>query len=202
MDAGFDYAGEKSSISALKKDLHAPDDRLAGLVACRLGPCGGLFITHGLAQRRHLPHGGWPGGGGTGNQRFAPLNNWPDNGNLDKARRLLWPSSRNTATDLVGRPDDPGRQLSLESMGFRPSVSAADRADIYQPEEDIYWGAEKNGWRPATNQTAATSATANWKTLAAVQMGLIYVNPEGPDGNPDPVASGRDIRETFAAWRW
>jgi len=140
------------------------------------------------------------GGGGTGNQRFAPLNSWPDNGNLDKARRLLWPikqkhGNRISWADLMILAGN----CALESMGFRTFGFGGGRADIWEPEDDVYWGAEAE-W-------LATSDKANSRysgdrvlenPLAAVQMGLIYVNPEGPDGRPDPVASGRDVRETFA----
>ena len=135
------------------------------------------------------------GGGATGTQRFAPLNSWPDNVNLDKARRLLWPIKKKY-----------GRKLSwadlmilagnaaLESMGFKTLGFAGGREDVWQPEEDIYWGPE-TGWLDDERYTGDRELA---DPLGAVQMGLIYVNPEGPNGNPDPVASGRDIRETFA----
>ncbi|MYI02190.1 MAG: catalase/peroxidase HPI, partial [Gammaproteobacteria bacterium] len=134
------------------------------------------------------------GGGGTGNQRFAPVNSWPDNGNLDKARMLLWPvkqkyGDRISWADLMILAGN----CALESMGFRTLGFAGGRPDIWEPEEDIYWGAE-NTWL-GDNRYSGDRELEN--PLGAVQMGLIYVNPEGPNGNPDPIASGRDIRETF-----
>ncbi|RUO24943.1 peroxidase family protein, partial [Aliidiomarina sanyensis] len=133
------------------------------------------------------------GGGGTGNQRFAPLNSWPDNGNLDKARRLLWPVKQKYGNSLswadlfilTGN-------VAIESMGLKTFGFGGGREDIWEPEEDIYWGKE-NEWLENNRYTGDRELE---HPLAAVQMGLIYVNPEGPDANPDPVASGRDIRET------
>ncbi|OPZ70753.1 MAG: Catalase-peroxidase [bacterium ADurb.Bin478] len=139
------------------------------------------------------------GGGGTGSQRFAPLNSWPDNANLDKARRLLWPikqkyGNKISWADLMILAGN----CALESMGFKTFGFAGGRADIWQPEEDIYWGSEKE-WLATSDKPGSRYSGARdlENPLAAVQMGLIYVNPEGPDGNPDPVASGRDVRETF-----
>ena len=136
------------------------------------------------------------GGGGTGNQRFAPVNSWPDNGNLDKARRLLWPVKQKYGraiswADLMILAGN----VALESMGFRTFGFAGGREDIWEPEKDIYWGAEKD-WLADQRYEGDHEALEN--PLAAVQMGLIYVNPEGPNGNPDPVAAARDIRDTFA----
>jgi catalase-peroxidase len=135
------------------------------------------------------------GGGGNGSQRFAPLNSWPDNGNLDKARRLLWPIKQKHGrkiswADLMILAGN----VALESMGFKTFGFAGGRADIWEPEEDIYWGTEGK-WLEDKRYTGDRELE---NPLAAVQMGLIYVNPEGPNGNPDPVASARDIRETFA----
>jgi catalase-peroxidase len=135
------------------------------------------------------------GGAGTGNQRFAPINSWPDNGNLDKARRLLWPikkkyGKRISWADLMILAGN----CALESMGFRTFGFGGGRADIWEPEEDIYWGSEAE-WLGDRRYSGERQLE---NPLAAVQMGLIYVNPEGPNGNPDPVASGRDVRETFA----
>ncbi|MFM7235359.1 MAG: catalase/peroxidase HPI, partial [Cyanobium sp.] len=135
------------------------------------------------------------GGGGTGNQRFAPINSWPDNGNLDKARRLLWPIKQKYGNaiswaDLMILAGN----CALESMGLRTFGFGGGRVDIWQPEEDIYWGNE-TAWLGAERYSGERQLE---QPLAAVQMGLIYVNPEGPDGVPDPVASGRDVRETFA----
>ncbi|HMY40400.1 MAG TPA: catalase/peroxidase HPI, partial [Marinagarivorans sp.] len=135
------------------------------------------------------------GGAGTGNQRFAPLNSWPDNGNLDKARRLLWPikqkyGNKLSWADLMILAGN----VALESMGFKTLGFAGGREDIWAPEEDIYWGSEAT-WLGDNRYSGERELE---KPLAAVQMGLIYVNPEGPNGNPDPVASGKDVRETFA----
>jgi len=139
------------------------------------------------------------GGGGTGDQRFAPLNSWPDNGNLDKARRLLWPIKQKYGNNvswadlfvLAGN-------VAMESMGFKTFGFGGGRADIWAPEEDIYWGSEVEWLATSDKLNSRYSGARDLENpLAAVQMGLIYVNPEGPDGNPDPVASGRDVRETF-----
>ncbi|MCG6882656.1 MAG: catalase-peroxidase, partial [Silicimonas sp.] len=140
------------------------------------------------------------GGAGSGTQRFAPLNSWPDNGNLDKARRLLWPIKQKY-----------GRKLSwadlmilagnaaLESMGFKTFGFAGGREDVWEPEEDIYWGSESEWLATSDKANSRYSGERDLENpLAAVQMGLIYVNPEGPDGNPDPLASAFDIRDTFA----
>jgi len=140
------------------------------------------------------------GGAGTGNQRFAPLNSWPDNGNLDKARRLLWPIKQKYGrkiswADLMILAGN----VALESMGFRTFGFAGGREDIWEPEEEIYWGMERTWLATSDKPDSRYSGDRQLENpLAAVQMGLIYVNPEGPDGNPDPVASGRDVRETFA----
>jgi catalase-peroxidase len=135
------------------------------------------------------------GGGGTGNQRFAPVNSWPDNGNLDKARRLLWPIKQKYGNSLSWADlFILAGNVALESMGFKTFGFGGGRADIWQPEEDIYWGAETE-WLGDKRYSGERDLE---NPLAAVQMGLIYVNPEGPNGNPDPVASGRDVRETFA----
>jgi rRNA maturation RNase YbeY len=135
------------------------------------------------------------GGGGTGNQRFAPINSWPDNGNLDKARRLLWPIKKKYGTkiswaDLMILAGN----VALESMGFKTFGFAGGREDIWEPEEDIYWGSETE-WLGDKRYTGKRDLE---NPLAAVQMGLIYVNPEGPNGNPDPVLSAKDVRDTFA----
>ena len=134
------------------------------------------------------------GGGGSGTQRFAPLNSWPDNGNLDKARRLLWPIKQKYGrklswADLMVLAGN----VALDSMGFKTFGFAGGRADVWEPE-DIYWGAETE-WLGDKRYTGDRQLE---NPLGAVQMGLIYVNPQGPNGNPDPVASGRDVRETFA----
>ncbi len=148
----------------------------------------------------HQRDGDGRGGGGTGNQRFAPLNSWPDNANLDKARRLLWPikqkyGNKISWADLLILAG----YCALESMGFETFGFAGGREDIWEPEEDVYRGAEEEWLATSDKPKSRYSGDRDLENpLAAVQMGLIYVNPEGPDGNPDPVASGRDVRETFA----
>ena len=139
------------------------------------------------------------GGAGAGMQRFAPLNSWPDNGNLDKARRLLWPVKQKYGKqDLVGRPD----RSSPATSRWSPWASRPSASPVAAPTSGSRTRTSTGARRTPGSATSATPATASWRTRsAAVQMGLIYVNPEGPNGNPDPLASARDIRETFAAWR-
>ena len=196
MGAAFDYAERFKSLDldALKADICEVLTTSQDWWPADYGHYGPLFIrmawhsagTYRIADGR--------GGGGTGNQRFAPVNSWPDNGNLDKARMLLWPvkqkyGDRISWADLMILAGN----CALESMGFRTLGFAGGRPDIWEPEEDIYWGAE-NTWL-GDNRYSGDRELEN--PLGAVQMGLIYVNPEGPNGNPDPIASGRDIRETF-----
>ncbi|GAB4112841.1 MAG: catalase/peroxidase HPI [Sandaracinaceae bacterium] len=193
----FDYAKELESLDyeGLKKDLRALMTDSQDWWPADWGHYGGLFIrmawhsagTYRIADGR--------GGAGTGNQRFAPINSWPDNGNLDKARRLLWPIKQKYGrkiswADLMILAGN----VALESMGFRTFGFALGREDIWSPEEEIDWGREKT-WL-GDERYSGDRELAN--PLGAVQMGLIYVNPEGPNGNPDPVASARDVRETFA----
>jgi len=193
----FDYAKEfqKLDYKALKKDLRKLMTDSQDWWPADWGHYGGLFIRlawHGAGTYRTFDG---RGGGGHGNQRFAPLNSWPDNGNLDKARRLLWPIKKKYGNKismadlmiLVGN-------VALESMGFQTFGFGGGREDIWHPEEDINWGPESQ-WL-GDQRYSGDRQLAN--PLAAVQMGLIYVNPEGPNGNPDPVGSGRDVRETFA----
>ena len=197
MDADFDYAQafQKLDLAALKQDLTALMTDSQDWWPADWGHYGGLFIrmawhsagTYRIADGR--------GGAGTGNQRFAPLNSWPDNGNLDKARRLLWPIKQKYGNsiswaDLMILAGN----VALESMGFKTFGFGGGRVDIWQPEEDIYWGNEDT-WLGDKRYSGERELD---NPLAAVQMGLIYVNPEGPNGNPDPIASGRDVRETFA----
>ena len=196
MDDDFDYAEafKKLDLAAVKKDLVALMTDSQDWWPADYGHYGPLFIRmawHSAGTYRI--HDG-RGGGGTGNQRFSPLNSWPDNGNLDKARRLLWPIKqkygRNISwADLMILAGN----CALESMGFKTFGFAGGRADIWEPEEDIYWGTETE-WLGDKRYSGERDLE---DPLGAVQMGLIYVNPEGPNGNPDPVASGRDIRETF-----
>ncbi len=197
LGADFDYAAEfrKLDLAAVKKDLTALMTTSQDWWPADWGHYGGLFIRMAWHSAGTYRTADGRGGAGTGNQRFAPVNSWPDNGNLDKARRLLWPikqkyGNRLSWADLMILAGN----VALESMGFRTFGFGGGRADIYQPEEDIYWGSEKT-WLGDQRYSGDRELE---NPLAAVQMGLIYVNPEGPNGNPDPVASGRDVRETFA----
>ncbi len=202
MDAGFDYAEafKKLDYAALKKDLQALMTVSQDWWPADWGHYGGLFIRMAWHSAGTYRTADGRGGAGTGNQRFAPINSWPDNGNLDKARRLLWPIKQKYGNqiswaDLMILAGN----VALESMGFKTFGFGGGRADIWQPEEDIYWGAEAEWLATSDKPMSRYSGDRKLENpLAAVQMGLIYVNPEGPDGNPDPVASGRDVRETFA----
>ncbi|UUY08316.1 catalase/peroxidase HPI [Pseudomonas sp. J452] len=202
MDADFNYAEEFKSLDldAVVKDLTALMTDSQDWWPADWGHYGGLMIrmawhaagTYRIADGR--------GGAGTGNQRFAPLNSWPDNGNLDKARRLLWPIKQKYGRKLSWADlFILAGNVALESMGFKTFGFGGGRNDIWAPEEDVYWGAEKQWLATSDKPNSRYSGDRNLANpLAAVQMGLIYVNPEGPDGNPDPLASGRDVRETFA----
>jgi catalase-peroxidase len=202
MDPDFDYVKEfnKLDLKALKKDLFLLMTDSQDWWPADWGHYGGLFIRMAWHSAGTYRTGDGRGGGGTGNQRFAPINSWPDNGNLDKARRLLWPikqkyGNKISWADLFILAGN----CALESMGFKTFGFGGGREDIFQPEEDIYWGAEKEWLATSDKPKSRYSGDRELENpLAAVQMGLIYVNPEGPDGNPDPVASGRDVRETFA----
>mgnify|MGYP000957610438 CR=1 FL=1 len=197
MDPGFDYAEEfkKLDLAALKKDLYALMNDSQEWWPADWGHYGGLFIRMAWHSAGTYRTSDGRGGGSTGNQRFAPLNSWPDNVNLDKARRLLWPikqkyGNKISWADLMILAGN----CALESMGFKTFGFGGGRVDVWQPEEDIYWGSEDK-WLGDKRYSGDRELE---NPLAAVQMGLIYVNPEGPNGNPDPVASGRDVRETFA----
>ena len=202
MGEAFNYAEEfkKLDLEALKKDLYALMTDSQDWWPADYGHYGGLFIRMAWHSAGTYRIGDGRGGAGSGSQRLAPLNSWPDNVNLDKARRLLWPikqkyGNKISWADLMILAGN----CALESMGFKTFGFAGGREDVWEPEEDIYWGAEDE-WL-ATSDKPKSRYTGDRdleNPLAAVQMGLIYVNPEGPDGNPDPVASGRDIRETFA----
>src|SRR5690349_3881340 len=196
MDKEFDYAKEFKSLNldAVVKDLHALMTDSQPWWPADFGHYGGLFIrmawhsagTYRIADGR--------GGGGAGQQRFAPLNSWPDNASLDKARRLLWPIKQKYGkkiswADLMILAGN----VALESMGFKTFGFGGGRADVWEPDE-TYWGAEQT-WLGDERYTGDRQLD---NPLGAVQMGLIYVNPQGPNGNPDPVAAARDIRETFA----
>ena len=197
MGEEFDYAEEFKTLdlAALKKDLYALMTDSQDWWPADYGHYGGLFIRMAWHSAGTYRIGDGRGGAGTGNQRFAPLNSWPDNVNLDKARRLLWPIKQKYGkkiswADLMILAGN----CALESMGFKTFGFAGGRADIWEPEEDIYWGAEAE-WLDDKRYSGERDLE---NPLAAVQMGLIYVNPEGPNGEPSVLASGRDIRETFA----
>jgi catalase-peroxidase len=202
MGEEFNYAEEfkKLDLEALKNDLYALMTDSQDWWPADYGHYGGLFIRMAWHSAGTYRMGDGRGGAGSGNQRLAPLNSWPDNVNLDKARRLLWPIKQKYGrkiswADLMILAGN----CALESMGFKTFGFGGGREDVWEPEEDIYWGAEDE-WL-ATSDKPKSRYTGDRdleNPLAAVQMGLIYVNPEGPDGNPDPVASGRDVRETFA----
>jgi catalase-peroxidase len=197
MGESFDYAAEFKTLDldAVIKDLQALMTDSQDWWPADYGHYGPLFIRMAWHAAGTYRTADGRGGAGTGAQRFAPLNSWPDNGNLDKARRLLWPIKQKYGrklswADLLILTGN----VALESMGFRTFGFGGGRADIWEPEQDIYWGSE--GKWLADERYSGDRDLAN--PLAAVQMGLIYVNPEGPNGKPDPLASARDIRETFA----
>jgi catalase-peroxidase len=201
MGAGFDYRTEfqKLDYDGLKKDLAALMTDSQDWWPADWGHYGGFMIRMAWHAAGTYRTADGRGGGSTGNQRFAPLNSWPDNGNLDKARRLLWPvkqkyGNRISWADLMLLAGN----VAMETMGFKTFGFAGGRADIWAPEEDIYWGPEGEWLATSDKPSSRYSGERDLANpLAAVQMGLIYVNPQGPDGNPDPVASGRDVRETF-----
>ena len=196
MDKKFNYAKEfkKLNLDALKKDLHKLMTDSQGWWPADYGHYGPLFIRLAWHAAGTYRTGDGRGGAGTGNQRFAPLNSWPDNVNLDKARLLLWPIKKKYGKKiswadlfiLVGN-------VSLESMGFKTFGFGGGREDIWEPEDDIYWGSEKE-WL-GVNRYSGKRDLEN--PLGATHMGLIYVNPQGPDANPDPLLAAHDIRETF-----
>ena len=202
MGADFNYREEvkKLDVTTLKKDLHTLMTDSQDWWPADWGHYGGLMIrmswhaagTYRIADGR--------GGAGTGNQRFAPINSWPDNTNLDKARRLLWPIKKKYGNklswaDLIAYAGT----IAYESMGLKTFGFAFGREDIWHPEQDIYWGSEKEWLAPSDNPNSRYSGERDLKNpLAAVMMGLIYVNPEGVDGNPDPLKTAHDVRVTFA----
>ena len=197
MGEEFNYAEEfkKLDLEALKKDLYTLMTDSQDWWPADYGHYGGLFIRMAWHSAGTYRMGDGRGGAGSGTQRLAPLNSWPDNANLDKARRLLWPikqkyGSKISWADLMILAGN----CALESMGFKTFGFGGGREDVWEPEEDIYWGSEDT-WLGDKRYSGDRELE---NPLAAVQMGLIYVNPEGPDGKPDPVASGRDVRETFA----
>jgi catalase-peroxidase len=197
MGSDFNYAEEFKSLDleAVKKDLVAVMTNSQDWWPADFGHYGPLFIRMAWHSAGTYRTGDGRGGAGNGSQRFAPLNSWPDNVNLDKARRLVWPVKQKYGrkiswADLMILTGN----VALESMGFKTFGFGGGREDIWEPEEDIYWGSESK-WLDDQRYSGDRQLE---NPLAAVQMGLIYVNPEGPNGNPDPIASARDIRETFA----
>jgi catalase-peroxidase len=202
LGADFNYAEafKALDLKALKQDLYALMTDSQDWWPADYGHYGGLFIRMAWHSAGTYRTSDGRGGGGTGNQRFAPLNSWPDNGNLDKARRLLWPIKQKYGNaiswaDLMILAGN----CAIESMGGKTFGFAGGRADIWEPEEDIYWGREDEWLADSSAQNSRYSGERDLENpLAAVQMGLIYVNPEGPDGEPNVLASGRDIRDTFA----
>ena len=197
MGADFDYASEFESLDldAVVRDLHALMTDSQDWWPADYGHYGPFFIRMAWHSAGTYRVADGRGGAGNGTQRFAPLNSWPDNGNLDKARRLLWPIKQKYGrklswADLMILAGN----VALESMGFKTFGFGGGRVDVWEPESDIDWGTEAT-WL-GDQRYSGDRQLAN--PLAAVQMGLIYVNPEGPNGRPDPLASARDIRETFA----
>jgi catalase-peroxidase len=197
MGAAFNYAEEFKTLDfkALKQDLHALMTDSQDWWPADFGHYGGLFIRMAWHSAGTYRIGDGRGGAGAGQQRFAPLNSWPDNANLDKARRLLWPIKQKYGrkiswADLMILAGN----VALESMGFKTFGFGGGRPDVWEPDEAVYWGKEDT-WLGDKRYTGDRELE---NPLAAVQMGLIYVNPEGPNGKPDPVAAAKDIRETFA----
>ena len=197
MGEGFNYAKEFKSLDlkAVKKDLRELMTRSQDWWPADFGHYGPLFIRMAWHSAGTYRIGDGRGGGGRGQQRFAPLNSWPDNVSLDKARRLLWPIKQKYGrkiswADLMILTGN----VALESMGFKTFGFGGGREDVWEPDHDVYWGAETS-WLGDKRYSGERDLE---NPLAAVQMGLIYVNPEGPNGKPDPIAAARDIRETFA----
>ena len=198
MGSDFDYAEafKALDLAAVKKDLHALMTDSQDWWPADFGHYGPLFIRMAWHSAGTYRIGDGRGGAGSGQQRFAPLNSWPDNVSLDKARRLLWPIKQKYGrkiswADLMILTGN----IALESMGFKTFGFGGGRKDVWEPDEDVYWGSEKT-WLGGDKRYSGERDLEN--PLAAVQMGLIYVNPEGPNGNPDPIAAAKDIRETFA----
>ncbi len=200
LGAGFNYAEEfnKLDLNALKKDLRELMTNSEDWWPADYGHYGPLFIRMAWHSAGTYRVADGRGGASDGTQRFAPLNSWPDNANLDKARRLLWPikqkyGNRISWADLMVLTGN----VALESMGFQTFGFAGGREDVWEPQEDVYWGPESE-WLGDKRYSGDRELE---NPLAAVQMGLIYVNPEGPNGKPDPLAAARDIRETLGQWR-
>jgi catalase-peroxidase len=202
MGDDFNYSAQVKMLDfeGLKKDLHALMTDSQDWWPADWGHYGGLMIRMAWHAAGSYRIADGRGGGGTGNQRFAPINSWPDNANLDKARRLLWPikkkyGSKISWADLIILAGT----VAYESMGLKTFGFGFGRADIWHPEKDVYWGSEKEWLAPSDNPNSRYSGDRELENpLAAVMMGLIYVNPEGVDGKPDPMRTARDVRETFA----
>src|SRR5258708_3998623 len=197
MGTNFDYAKEFKSLDlgGLKKDLAALMTASQDWWPADFGHYGPLFIRMAWHSAGTYRTGDGRGGGGRGQQRYAPLNSWPDNANLEKARRLLWPIKRKYGRRIAWADlRILTGNVAVETMGFKTFGFAGGREDVWEPDHDVSWGTEKQ-WLGADRRYSGERDLAN--PLAAVQMGLIYVNPEGPNGNPDPIAAARDIRETF-----
>lgn len=202
MDPDFNYAEafKKLDFKALKRDLADLMTQSQDWWPADFGHYGGLMIRLAWHAAGTYRTADGRGGANTGNQRFAPLNSWPDNGNLDKGRRLLWPIKQKYG-NAISWADlfILAGNVAMETMGFKTFGFGGGREDIWAPEEDIYWGAETEWLATSDKPNSRYSGDRDLENpLAAVQMGLIYVNPQGPDGKPDPVASGKDVRETFA----
>ena len=198
MGDDFNYAKEFKSLDlgAVKKDLRELMTKSQDWWPADFGHYGPLFIRMAWHSAGTYRMGDGRGGAGSGQQRFPPLNSWPDNANLDKARRLLWPIKQKYGrkiswADLMILAGN----CALESMGFKTFGFAGGREDVWEPDEDVYWGSETT-WLGGDKRYSGERELEN--PLAAVQMGLIYVNPQGPNGNPDPLAAAKDIREVFA----
>ncbi len=197
LGASFNYADEfrKLDLAAVKQDLYALMTDSQDWWPADYGHYGPLFVRMTWHAAGTYRTGDGRGGAGLGQQRFAPTNSWPDNVNLDKARRLLWPvkqkyGNKISWADLIVLAGN----CAMESMGFKTFGFGGGRADVYEPDESVYWGSETD-WLGDKRHTGQRDLE---NPLAAVQMGLIYVNPEGPGGKSDPLQSGRDVRETFA----
>ena len=201
MGSDFNYAQEFNSVDydALKQDLADVMTDSQDWWPADFGHYGPFFVRMAWHSAGTYRTGDGRGGGGRGQQRFAPLNSWPDNGNLDKARRLLWPIKQKYGqkiswADLMILAGN----VALETMGFKTFGFAGGRADVWEPDQDVYWGRENEWLATSDKENSRYEGDRELENpLAAVQMGLIYVNPEGPDGNPDPLAAAHDIRETF-----
>jgi catalase-peroxidase len=202
MGEGFNYAEKFKNLDldAVVADLHALMTDSQDWWPADWGHYGPFFIRMAWHSAGTYRTADGRGGSSSGSQRFAPLNSWPDNGNLDKARRLLWPVKKKYGEALSWADlFILAGNAALESMGFRTFGFGGGRVDIFEPEKDIYWGSEAEWLATSDKENSRYSGDRVLENpLAAVQMGLIYVNPEGPDGKPDPLASARDIRETFA----